>query len=261
VLQQCNYLVLDEADRMVDMGFEEDLKFILSQMPGGAPGDGAGGDGKDILDEDEPGDQEYALRAQRQEGKPTPRTTILYSATMPPAVERIARQYLWKPVGITIGSAGKPVDRIEQRIVWVPQGGQRTSRLLNDLHTFGMPAIVFCNQRAACDSLQNLLRQNAINSTVLHAGKSQDQREASLTAFRGGKYDVLVATNVAGRGIDIPGIRLVVNYECPANIEVRKRRVFVFCIRGCERRRRGRHVLFFHKTLLGLDFLRYTYPR
>lgn len=122
------------------------------------------------------------------------------------------------PVTIIIGSQGKAVDRIEQRVVWIANGA-KSSRLMQDLKQTGAPIIVFCNQRSQCDVVLKMLQGHNVAATVLHAGKSQDQREANLNAFRAGRFDVLVATNVAGRGIDIPGVAHVINYDCPLNIE------------------------------------------
>jgi ATP-dependent RNA helicase DDX23/PRP28 len=214
VLQQCNYVVLDEADRMVDMGFEEDLQFILKCMEM-EPLSDAQRESESAQFAAEPEEIEADLTQVRMTG----RTTILYSATMPPSVEQIARTYLHRPVSVTIGSAGKAVDRIEQRCMWIPGLSGRQTRLLSDLRSCSPPAIVFCNQKKDCDALMEFLKQKHISATVLHSGKSQDIRESNLHDFRSGRKDVLVATNVAGRGIDIPGVTLVVNFDCPASIE------------------------------------------
>ena len=229
MLQQCNYLVLDEADRMVEMGFEEDLKFILGCMqmvprdpeePEEEVGPRARwfGVSHAPVQEDEEEEDEMEADLARLPPVDDHRTTILYSATMPPSVERIARQYLVRPVSVTIGSAGKAVDRIEQRVLWLPPAA-RLARVLTDLRSCSPPAIVFCNMKKDCDALLKYLQSRGVSATVLHSGKSQEQREGNLAGFRAGRYDVLVATNVAGRGIDIPGVTLVINYDAPASIE------------------------------------------
>ena len=217
VLQQCNYVVLDEADRMVDMGFEEDLKFILQSMqmePLSAEDQLAA----EALAANEPAEEEVDLADPAAFAALT-RTTILYSATMPPSVERIARSYLRRPVAVAIGAQGKAVDRIEQRVFWISPGNARLQRLLQDLRAVSPPAIVFCNQKKDCDALLAHLQSRGLSATVLHSGKNQETRERNLNDFRAGRRDVLVATNVAGRGIDIPGVTLVVNFDAPPSIE------------------------------------------
>eukprot|EP01090_Pellita_catalonica_P019502 TRINITY_DN6668_c0_g1_i1.p1 TRINITY_DN6668_c0_g1~~TRINITY_DN6668_c0_g1_i1.p1 ORF type:complete len:593 (+),score=126.03 TRINITY_DN6668_c0_g1_i1:43-1821(+) len=203
VLNQCNYVVMDEADRMIDMGFEPQVLSILEAMPAEA-----------LKSEDE-------KAAAKQEGKQHKyRTTIMYSATMPPSVERISRKYLRRAAKIRIGEDGKVTDTIEQNVEWLRSDGEKRRRVIELLNSDMQPPImIFMNQRKSCDSLSKQLEKLGFKSTVLHAGRSQDNRERAMRGFRKGKYDILVATDVAGRGIDVKGVTHVINYDMPKTIE------------------------------------------
>lgn len=189
VLSQCNYLVLDEADRMVAMGFEQELNFILEQM----------------------GTAEENIQRQ----------TFLYSATMPTAVEHIARKYLRKPAVINIGGAGQAVDTVEQVVELIDTEIKKTKRLIDILNSekYAPPIIVFVNQKKSADVLAKELNRARWECTTLHSGKTQDQREEALQSLRDGVVSVLVATDLAGRGIDIADVSLVCNYHMANNIE------------------------------------------
>ena len=208
VLSQCNYIVLDEADRMIDMGFEPQVVAVMEAMGSG-----------NLKPEDEA--EELDGQALEQ-GGPTSskyRTTYMFSATMPPSVERLARSYLRNPAVVTIGSAGKTSDLIKQEIMWVSRN-ERDSKfeLVLSRHPNTL-AIVFVNAKRSVDAVANLCYRHGYSCASIHGGKSQDQREESLRGFKAGDYDILVATDVAGRGIDVKGIDLVVNYELPHTIE------------------------------------------
>ena len=208
VLSQCNYIVLDEADRMIDMGFEPQVVAVMEAMGSG-----------NLKPEDEA--EELDGKALEQ-GGPTSskyRTTYMFSATMPPSVERLARSYLRNPAVVTIGSAGKTSDLIKQEIIWVSRN-ERDSKfeLVLSRHP-NTQAIVFVNAKRSVDAVANLCYRLGYSCASIHGGKSQDQREESLRGFKAGDYDILVATDVAGRGIDVKGIDLVVNYELPHTIE------------------------------------------
>jgi len=208
VLSQCNYIVLDEADRMIDMGFEPQVVAVMEAMGSG-----------NLKPEDEA--EELDGQALEQ-GGPTSskyRTTYMFSATMPPSVERLARSYLRNPAVVTIGSAGKTSDLIKQEIIWVSRN-ERDSKfeLVLSRHP-NTQAIVFVNAKRSVDAVANLCYRLGYSCASIHGGKSQDQREESLRGFKAGDYDILVATDVAGRGIDVKGIDLVVNYELPHTIE------------------------------------------
>jgi ATP-dependent RNA helicase DDX23/PRP28 len=208
VLSQCNYIVLDEADRMIDMGFEPQVVAVMEAMGSGnlKPEDEAEELDGQALEQDGPTSSKY-------------RTTYMFSATMPPSVERLARSYLRNPAVVTIGSAGKTSDLIKQEIIWVSRN-ERDSKfeLVLSRHP-NTQAIVFVNAKRSVDAVANLCYRLGYSCASIHGGKSQDQREESLRGFKAGDYDILVATDVAGRGIDVKGIDLVVNYELPHTIE------------------------------------------
>nr|GEY44639.1 DEAD-box ATP-dependent RNA helicase 21 [Tanacetum cinerariifolium] len=199
VLNQCNYVVLDEADRMIDMGFEPQVVGVLEAMPS-----------SNFKPENE--DEEL-------DEKRIYRTTYMFSATMPTAVERLARKYLRNPVVVTIGTAGKATDLITQHVIMVKESEKmpRLQKLLDDLGD--KTAIVFINTKKTADFVSKTLEKSGYRVTTLHGGKSQEQREVSLDGFRTKRFNVLVATDVAGRGIDIPDVAHVINYDMPGNIE------------------------------------------
>ncbi|KAJ6816393.1 DEAD-box ATP-dependent RNA helicase 21 [Iris pallida] len=205
VLNQCNYVVLDEADRMIDMGFEPQVMGVLDAMPS-----------SNLKPENE--DEEL-------DEKRIYRTTYMFSATMPPAVERLARKYLRNPVVVTIGTAGKATDLITQHVIMVKDSEKlpRLQKLLNDLGD--KTAIVFCNTKKSADARSKDLDRLGYRVTTLHGGKSQEQREISLEGFRSRRFNVLVATDVAGRGIDIPDVAHVINYEMPGTIDMYTHRI------------------------------------
>ncbi|KAJ2082281.1 mRNA splicing protein prp28 [Coemansia sp. RSA 988] len=205
VLNQCTYVVMDEADRMVDMGFEEDVNFILDALP---------------VSNTKPEDYEENSNGGLAE-RFKYRQTTMFSATMPPIVERMARKYLRKPATVTIGEAGKAVDTVEQRAEFVVGEERRKKRLLHILnqHANNPPIIVFVNQKKNVDLLGQALTRARYSVATLHGGKSQEQREQSLARLRSGEIDILVATDVAGRGIDIKDVSLVVNFDMAKDIE------------------------------------------
>jgi ATP-dependent RNA helicase DDX23/PRP28 len=149
------------------------------------------------------------------------RVTAMFSATMPPEVERIARTYLRHPAVIKIGDedTGKN-KRIEQRVQFVNEG-QKKSKLVEELRRLATTdkVIVFVNAKKQGDVIGRYLEGANYHCGVLHGGRSQDQREETLDLFRSGDIQVLVATDVAGRGLDIPDVSHVINYDCPNKIE------------------------------------------
>ena len=213
VLSQCRYVVMDEADRMVNLGFEADLTYILDQLPG---------DAMDGEDEGEKMDVDGELTK-----KGRTRVTTLFSATMPPAVERLARKYLKKPATITIGEAGRAVDTVEQKVEFVNGDEKKKQRMLDILNSgqYGSPIIVFVNQKKTADMVAKDLSRAGWSTSTLHSGKNQEQREAALQALRTGDADILVATDLAGRGIDVQDVTLVINYQMANTIEAYVHRI------------------------------------
>ncbi|KAG8954718.1 mRNA splicing protein prp28 [Tulasnella sp. 424] len=214
VLSQCTYVVMDEADRMVNLGFEADLNFILDALPSDSLRDA---DGMEI-------DQ---VMTDGVQSKGKTRVTTLFSATMPPAVERLAKKYLRKPAVITIGEAGRAVDRVEQRVEFVQGEDKRKARILDILNNGGFepPIIVFVNQKKTADMVAKDLSRAGWAPATLHSGKNQEQREAALASLRTGESSILVATDLAGRGIDVQDVSLVINYQMSNTIEAYVHRI------------------------------------
>jgi ATP-dependent RNA helicase RhlE len=177
-LNRVDFLVLDEADRMLDMGFIHDIRRIVAKLP-----------------------------RQRQ--------TLLFSATMPQAIADLAAAMLQNPAKVAVTPVASTVDRVTQRIVHVDRQGK--SAVLADLLR-DEPidrALVFTRTKHGADKLVRGLGKAGIRSEAIHGNKSQNQRERVLAAFRQGRVRILVATDIAARGIDVEGISHVVNYDLP----------------------------------------------
>lgn len=198
-LADTRFAVLDEADRMLDKGFEDDIKDILGSM---------------------------APREARQ--------TLMFTATWPASVRKLASTFMVDPVKITIGSSGKETasgavelqanTRITQHVE-VLDSRQKEQRLLQILKKYQHGAakddrvLVFCLYKKEATRVENLLHQRGIRVCGIHGDLRQDQRTRSLEAFKSGATPVLVATDVAARGLDIPEVKLVVNVTFPLTIE------------------------------------------
>jgi ATP-dependent RNA helicase DDX23/PRP28 len=215
VLGQCCYIIMDEADRMIDLGFEESVNKILDALPVG----------NEKPDSDEAEDSQAMSR--HLGGKERYRQTMMYTATMPPAVEKIAKKYLRRPAIVTIGNVGEAVETVEQRVEFVAGEDKRKKRLNEILASgeFAPPIIVFVNIKRNCDAVARDIKHMGFTSVTLHGSKTQEQREAALASVRSGSTDVLVATDLAGRGIDVPDVSLVVNFNMATNIESYTHRV------------------------------------
>lgn len=177
-LESCGYLVLDEADHMLDMGFIHSLRKIAKYIP-------------------------------------QHRQTMLFSATMPADIEEISQTYLRNPVRVQVAPPGKPVEKIVQGVHYIPNGDK--AKLLEGylLKHPGEQALVFGRTKHGAEKLYKLLVAWGFKASSIHGNKSQSHRDRTLTEFREGSLDVLVATDVAARGIDIPGVRHVYNYDMP----------------------------------------------
>ncbi|KAI9671533.1 MAG: mRNA splicing protein prp28 [Caeruleum heppii] len=215
VLGQCCYIIMDEADRMIDLGFEEPVNKILDALP--------------VANEkpDSEEAEDAALMSKPLGGKDRYRQTMMYTATMPSAVERIARKYLRRPAIVTIGNVGEAVETVEQRVEFVAGEDKRKKRLMEILSSreFQPPIIVFVNIKRNCDAVARDIRHSGFSAVTLHGSKTQEQREAALGSVRSGSTEVLVATDLAGRGIDVQDVSLVVNFNMANNIESYTHRV------------------------------------
>jgi ATP-dependent RNA helicase RhlE len=177
-LDRVSILVLDEADRMLDMGFIHDVRKIVSQC-----------------------------RRARQ--------TVLFSATMPPPIAKLAHDILDEPVRVDVAPAKIAVDRIDQRVFFV--GTKEKPALLDSLLADRDMdrVLVFTRTKRGADRVCRNLMQAGIDAAALHGNKAQNARVRALNDFRSGRVRILVATDIAARGIDVPDISHVVNYELP----------------------------------------------
>ncbi|KAK9448301.1 P-loop containing nucleoside triphosphate hydrolase protein [Limtongia smithiae] len=209
VLSQCCYVIMDEADRMIDLGFEEQVNKILEALP------------VSNVKPDSDDAENTQLMSKYLGGKDRYRQTMMYTATMPPAIERIARQYLRRPATVIIGNAGQAVGTVEQRVEFVVSEERRKRRMDEILNSgeFAAPIIVFVNIKKNCEMIARELNRIGWRTVTLHGGKSQDLRETALKQLRDGEADALVATDLAGRGIDVPNVSLVINFNMAKNIE------------------------------------------
>ena len=180
-LSEVRILVLDEADRMLDMGFKPQLDRIVRALP-----------------------------AVRQ--------TMLFSATLPPELDRLARTHVRNPVRVEVGRLATPPSQATQD-VYLVERPHKTALLLSLIAQNPGTVLVFVRTKHGTDRVARRLRTAGHAAQRLHADRSQSQRREALEGFRGGRYRVLVATDVAARGIDVVGIGRIINYDLPHTVE------------------------------------------
>ncbi|MCE9607437.1 MAG: DEAD/DEAH box helicase [Planctomycetia bacterium] len=187
-LKNVEYLVLDEADRMLDMGFIHDVRRIVKMIP-------------------------------------TQRQTLFFSATLPKEVRSLADSMLRDPLEIQTTPQATPAQTVEQSVFFVPQK-QKRHLLVHLLQDGAMSrVIVFTRTKHGADKLQKDLVKSGIRAEAIHGNKSQNQRERALAAFKSQKPPILIATDIAARGIDVDGVSHVVNYELPHEPETYVHRI------------------------------------
>jgi len=181
-LESFSNVVLDEADRMLDMGFIGEIRFFLSKLS-------------------------------------SPRHTLLFSATMPREIEKLVSEFLTNPIQVSVKTRETSA-QIDQDIVRIERGQDKLDvldTLLKQAHF--QKVLVFGRTKYGCEKLSKKLSQRGHKATAIHGNKSHNQRQRALQQFKKGQMDILVATDVAARGLDIPNVSHVINYDVPATYE------------------------------------------
>jgi ATP-dependent RNA helicase DeaD len=188
MLHACRFVVLDEADEMLDLGFLEDVERILALTP-------------------------------------SSRQTALFSATMPPPIRRLADQYLYNAITIKVKTATLTVDTVEQFALEVSPR-EKNDALVRVLEAERPEqAIIFVRTKIRCDQLYRTLRDRGMNVRALHGDMTQGARDGVMISFKGGSLPLLVATDVAARGLDISGVSHVINFDVPTSPDVYVHRI------------------------------------
>ncbi len=207
-LDKVETFVLDEADRMLDMGFIHDVRRIAEKLP-------------------------------------EKRQTLMFSATMPPEVEKLAMDLLHEPESVKVDPVSSTVKKIDQCLYYVDKANKKhlLAKILRDPDVEN--ALVFSRTKHGADRIVRDLKREGIDAVAIHGDKSQNARQAALTAFKTGECKVLVATDIAARGIDIAGLSHVINYDMPMEPEAYVHRIGR--THGPRRPRRHRHLLLLHR--------------
>jgi len=220
-LQNVRFVVLDEVDRMLDIGFRDDIRNILSRI------DSIASRRAQFEEQRRDGDGDSQAQAAGPVIEST-HQTIFVSATISDEIERLARKYMKEPVEklIAPGADEKPtVEKVLQRYFSVqPWDKYRLLRMLLEREKPEL-AIVFCRTKHGADKLATHLKADGIECREIHGNLRQSKREKVMKSFRGGKFDVLVATDLASRGIDVADISHIINYDIPEDPEVYVHRV------------------------------------
>ncbi|XP_036354716.1 LOW QUALITY PROTEIN: probable ATP-dependent RNA helicase DDX23 [Octopus sinensis] len=236
VLERCTYIVMDEADRMIDMGFEPDVTEILNCMPK----NNLKPEGECL---DTTGRFSFHNKNKYRRFGVVIFQTSMFTATMSPAIERIAQKYLRQPAVVYIGSIGKPTERVEQIVFMLSEKKKQywlcTFRGINCCIFYELilsPRSLFLStkRRVLTFSARDLKKWGFVwlsigkySAITLHGGKGQEQRDHALNCIKAGNKEILVATDVAGRGIDVKDVSMVINYDMAKSIE---QNVVMLCI-------------------------------
>lgn len=189
-LKNIEFFVLDEADNMLDMGFIKDIKMIMKSLP-------------------------------------KKRQTLLFSATMPNSIKNLSKEFLNNPTFIAVAPVSSTVKTVEQSILFVNKKEKATAlaQMLKKANQSTTQTLVFTRTKHGADRLSKILKKTGIDSLCIHGNKSQNARENALNSFVSGKVKVLIATDIAARGIDIKELPQVVNYELPDHSETYVHRI------------------------------------
>lgn len=178
------FFVLDEADRMLDLGFEPQIQEIL--------------DCYDI---------------------PFEKQTMMFSATFPQEIQKLAQKYLRDYLFLAVGRVGSTTDSITQRLVQAEGRHEKMDVLMDLLPKCNGLTLVFVATRRDADNIEGFLRDQGVEAESIHGNRTQQERERALKSFRTGQSPILVATDVAARGLDVPNVKWVINYDLPQSVD------------------------------------------
>lgn len=181
-LGKLKMIVLDEADEMLNMGFKEDIETILTETP-------------------------------------EERQTVLFAATMPPAIMKITSQFLKNPTLIEIDKSQVTIENIEQRYIDVPHTAKKEALAMLLKYYQPKCAIIFCGTKKMADELTDFLKERKISAESIHSDIKQTQRTSTMRDFKAGRTTILIATDIAARGIDVNDVEYVINFDIPPNTE------------------------------------------